>query len=227
MDNILLRDLVNEIDENTKVISDTHFSHKNILNFEPCRLTQMRIDGYDADEHDKWLIDKWNENVGKDELVIHLGDFAFKRVAECLEELNGRIILILGNHDGNSKNTKYNKATVVDGSYMFLKSYTDDTILCKIVDEDEKNSSLIIEIGGKTVMFCHYALFNKNGEWDYKNPKIAPRIKYLESIYSMLDCDVNVHGHLHSSISTFDKSINCSLEHIEFKPTKIKDLKGW
>ena len=69
---------LNLIDENTWIISDTHLGHKNILEFEPCRLTQMRIDGYYADEHDQWIIDNWNTTVKPEDTVLHLGDFAFK-----------------------------------------------------------------------------------------------------------------------------------------------------
>jgi calcineurin-like phosphoesterase family protein len=71
------------ITENTFIVSDTHFGHgddsRGILLFEPCRLTQMLIDGYKANEHDQWMIDNWNATVKPNDVVLHLGDFAFKQ----------------------------------------------------------------------------------------------------------------------------------------------------
>ncbi len=72
--------ILDKINETTWIISDTHLGHKNILEFEPGRLTAMRIDGYEADEHDRWIIDNWNAKVKPGETVLHLGDFAFKQL---------------------------------------------------------------------------------------------------------------------------------------------------
>jgi calcineurin-like phosphoesterase family protein len=48
------------------------------------------------------LIDNWNEIVGPDDNVFHLGDFSFlpeKQTREILDALNGHINIIRGNHD--------------------------------------------------------------------------------------------------------------------------------
>jgi len=48
------------------------------------------------------MISKWNEVVGENDIVIHLGDFAFRNKASLIRPLlNGTIILIRGNHDLN------------------------------------------------------------------------------------------------------------------------------
>lgn len=75
--------------------SDTHFGHKHILDFchRPYR---------DVEEHDRALIDNWNSVVGVDDTVFHLGDFGFGGFPfwkQIREQLNGHIILIVGNHD--------------------------------------------------------------------------------------------------------------------------------
>ena len=75
---VCVQEKLDAITEDTFIISDTHFGHRNILEFEPCRLTQMRIDGYEADEHDQWMVDNWNATVKPEDTVLHLGDFAFK-----------------------------------------------------------------------------------------------------------------------------------------------------
>ena len=51
---------------------------------------------------DDALIANWNRVVGKDDIIFHLGDFAMGGSAEwsrLLQKLNGKIYLILGNHD--------------------------------------------------------------------------------------------------------------------------------
>lgn len=75
--------------------SDTHFGHQNILKF--CERPFVSIE-----EMDNTIIERWNLKVGKDDIVFHLGDFAFatnKRWQELISLLNGKIYLILGNHD--------------------------------------------------------------------------------------------------------------------------------
>ena len=44
----------------------------------------------------------WNSVIGKDDTVFHLGDFCLGGAAEwtkILDRLNGKIYLIMGNHD--------------------------------------------------------------------------------------------------------------------------------
>lgn len=76
-------------------ISDTHFGHKNILNFE------MSFRPFSCiEEHNEKLIENWNKKVKKNDLVWHLGDFCFgSKNIEIAERLNGRKKLVLGNHD--------------------------------------------------------------------------------------------------------------------------------
>lgn len=55
-----------------------------------------------VDEMNKELIYLWNQQVGKNDIVNHLGDFSlgsFNKTVGILEQLNGNITLISGNHD--------------------------------------------------------------------------------------------------------------------------------
>jgi len=48
------------------------------------------------------MIQRWNEKVGKNDLVYHLGDFSFygKELTKMIfDKLNGQIVLVMGNHD--------------------------------------------------------------------------------------------------------------------------------
>lgn len=73
--------------------SDCHFDHQKIA----------EIRGFDTKEaHDRYLIDQWNSQVSKRDVVWLLGDVGmgkFDRFREQLSELNGTINLISGNHD--------------------------------------------------------------------------------------------------------------------------------
>ncbi len=79
---------------NIYVISDHHFYHNNIINYTRSNFTNV-------DEMNNYIIDKHNEIIGKDDIVLFLGDFCFKNntIKEILERLNGHKFLILGNHD--------------------------------------------------------------------------------------------------------------------------------
>ena len=75
--------------------SDTHFGHRNIIDF--CKRPWQS-----TEEMDESLIANWNSVVSADDIVFHLGDFAFApnwRWIELYGRLNGKIYLILGNHD--------------------------------------------------------------------------------------------------------------------------------
>ena len=77
------------------LISDTHFYHENIIH--SCKRPFA-----DVEEMNEALVVNWNNVVGNDDIVYHLGDFSFGNFEETqsiLRRLNGRICLILGNHD--------------------------------------------------------------------------------------------------------------------------------
>jgi calcineurin-like phosphoesterase family protein len=81
--------------DRTFVVSDTHFYHENIIKYCDRPYANM----FEMNED---LIAKWNAAVGKDDIVWHLGDFCFgskDHIKEIVPRLNGRINLVLGNHD--------------------------------------------------------------------------------------------------------------------------------
>lgn len=83
------------------VISDLHLGHANIIKL--CKRPFKNVE-----EMNKAIIDNWNSVVGEDDLVYVLGDFSFKgmEATHYLNQLNGKIVLIKGNHDRYFKNPK-------------------------------------------------------------------------------------------------------------------------
>jgi calcineurin-like phosphoesterase family protein len=82
------------------LISDTHFGHRAIIEYEK-RPFQDCID------MEKTIINNWNSVVKKEDRVFHLGDFAFHPLdvtKKIVEQLNGQIYLVQGNHDTHSVN---------------------------------------------------------------------------------------------------------------------------
>ena len=81
--------------EHTFFTSDTHFNHATIITF--CNRPFK-----DVEQMNDVMIANWNSVIGKDDTVFHLGDFCLGGAAEwtkILDRLNGKIYLIMGNHD--------------------------------------------------------------------------------------------------------------------------------
>src|ERR1700686_3059678 len=83
-------------------ISDTHFSHYNLV------MKFVREDGSPArefdtvQEHDEFIIKNWNERVKVTDKIYHLGDVIMgprEAHPKLLSRLNGKKRLLLGNHD--------------------------------------------------------------------------------------------------------------------------------
>ena len=89
------------------ITSDLHFGHKNIIKYEnrPYKdITEMDCD----------LIKQWNKQVNKEDVVYILGDFSFYDgvgTNNILKMLNGKKILITGNHDAKFlKDKNFNRS---------------------------------------------------------------------------------------------------------------------
>jgi calcineurin-like phosphoesterase family protein len=74
--------------------SDTHFSHANIIIYCNRPFT-------DIDQMNEAMIKNWNDRVKPEDTVYHLGDFSMGKKENVFlrRRLNGKIILIKGNHD--------------------------------------------------------------------------------------------------------------------------------
>lgn len=88
----------------TWVTSDLHFNHEKEFLYEPRGFESIK-------EHDEEIIKNWNATVSPEDIVYLLGDVFLGSDKEygksCLEQLNGNIKLILGNHDGSAKQQVY------------------------------------------------------------------------------------------------------------------------
>lgn len=88
------------------VVADLHFAHKAMLKFSHTSRGHF-ANSWEMDEE---IIRNWNNVVGKNDIVYLLGDVSFssgKKTRGLIERLNGRIILIKGNHDKQKDINKY------------------------------------------------------------------------------------------------------------------------
>lgn len=77
------------------VISDTHFCHAKVIEFEREHRPFETIEA-----HDEELVYRWNHTVKPKDTVWHLGDVVFGRSnIDILSRLNGVKKLVMGNHD--------------------------------------------------------------------------------------------------------------------------------
>ncbi|MHA8137959.1 metallophosphoesterase [Lactobacillaceae bacterium Scapto_B20] len=85
--------------------SDTHFFHKDILGMNQFAPRPFK----DVDEMNQTIVTNWNQRVKPTDTVYHLGDIelyfikpvrnAYQACLDILNQLNGNLVLIKGNHD--------------------------------------------------------------------------------------------------------------------------------
>lgn len=120
-------------------ISDLHFYHESLL-------TKMDKRGFSSCEemHD-YIVSKWNAKVrDKDEVVI-LGDLSMergKRTNDIMERLNGRLYLVIGNHDNYLQDRRFDRSR-----FGWIKPYAE-------LHEDKKK-----------IILSHYPIFCYNGQY--------------------------------------------------------------
>lgn len=112
-------------EQNIFFTSDTHFYHKNIINF--CKRPFK-----DLQEMHSEIIRMWNETIRPNDIVFILGDIIFggaNAYEEILPQINGKKYLILGNHD--YKNFTTNKCKYFEAVYdkMFIAVNDQEIIL--------------------------------------------------------------------------------------------------
>jgi calcineurin-like phosphoesterase family protein len=182
-------------DLDTWLVSDTHFGHAAM-----CR---PDFAGRPLD-HDRLMHDRWCEQVGRNDQLLHLGDLALHAspglLANVVKRLPGKKFLLPGNHDRKP------------AAYYAELGFT---LLDELLLEEFHNER------GKLVR--DYGFY-----WD--DPRSGKRI--LLSHYPdsrRLDWDTNVHGHIHTN--GFPAACpagldyrNISVEVVGFRPWRLREI---
>jgi len=110
-------------------IADWHYGHGHILSFDNRPFVSV-------EQMNQALVDRWNNAVGAGDLVYVLGDMFWGKAKEAmsvLDNLNGQIFLVKGNHDRCN-------------SGGFIKKFV------KVSEYME------VEDGGRRIVLCHYPI---------------------------------------------------------------------
>ena len=188
-------------------VSDWHVGHANILIYQKRPFK-------DVQEQTEAIIKNHNKLVGSNDLVYVLGDVGYNdHVKAMVPRLQGRLFLILGNHDKESLNfyLECGFAAVLKGA--------------------------IINIGDTFVSLSHYPCRNKlrilRLFWTYtkkmwsKNRSAAQiwqRLKREWKMYFAFGKFPHLHGHTHSTIKKEGKNINVCVEAWNYKPVNSNEI---
>ncbi len=127
---------------NTWFISDTHFNHKNIIEY-----CDRPFSG--VEEMDQEMIQKWNARIAPSDVVYHLGDFCMgetSTIEKIVPLLNGEIHLIKGNHDHKKRLTIYNQQPNIVEIMDLTQVYTDEKIVFVLCHYPITNGELFEQI---------------------------------------------------------------------------------
>jgi calcineurin-like phosphoesterase family protein len=175
------------LNEDTWIISDTHFYHKKIRIYEPTRPIN----------HNETMIYSWNTMVNPNDNILHLGDVILAKKEKMLEIaplLTGNKYLVKGNHDSRKKLHKL--------MGFIIPEYT------QIKINGETFNVLIKEFGNIKIIFSHkpihksalYKAYNVHGHIHTK--KIT---RYDTSQY--INMSVEVRGYMPWRLHTILKKI--------------------
>ena len=128
--------------------SDTHFDHSDILDY--CKRPFNTVT-----EMNEAFIERWNNVVTKKDTVYHLGDVILSTDVKKLYRLNGKKILIIGNHDEYLMRFRsFRKIFIEHYSYHELKMFKKSVVLCHYPFHIWKNATKNIHLHGHTHGKC-------------------------------------------------------------------------
>jgi len=160
--------------------ADCHFDHANIIAYTGRPFSKEgdyfldevghviwksdKIARTDANWMNDTIIKRWNEVVTQDDLVYHIGDFAFKGVLNSKrfeQRLNGDIVHILGNHDMNNGTKSYISKCMMEfgGRDIFVQHRPPDIVpicdFCICGHVHEKWKYKWVDMGIKSMITEH------------------------------------------------------------------------
>lgn len=128
--------------------SDTHFNHKNILNFTDTNGKPVRPFAT-LEDMNETLIDNWNSVVKPGDKVYHLGDVFFGSKEEFKKlwpRLNGKKRLVVGNHD----DIRFLSSGAFFQKVMLWRVFTDFGFIASHVpiQQDQLRSNCAVNVHG-------------------------------------------------------------------------------
>ena len=120
-------------------ISDLHFYHQSLNDQMDCR-------GFaDAEEMNRYMIAQWNRKVRPCDEVVIIGDLSYgkgRATNAIVEQLNGKLSLIEGNHDLYLTDKHFDRSR-----FEWIKPYAE------------------LHDNKRTIILCHYPIMCYNGQY--------------------------------------------------------------
>ena len=170
--------------------ADLHLGHRNIIDYSdrPFR---------DADHMDGVLIERWNSMVTPEDEVIVLGDFAMGRIDKTLPiagVLNGRKVLLAGNHDrcwhGHKKGVDAASDRYLDAGF-----------------DEISQGSAELDVAGVHLVACHFPYRGDSHDHDrYVAHRPTDAGAWL------------LHGHVHERWNVRERMINVGVDVWDYAP---------
>jgi calcineurin-like phosphoesterase family protein len=164
--------------------ADHHFGHANIMRY--CHRPFAS-----ADEMDATLIRLWNETVGSDDVVYHLGDFTLQGMSKfkaIVGQLRGHLRILPGSHD-----RRWLDQFQADDPELHTADGHAIALLPPLVSLEVPD--LRKDRYPQVVVLCHYALRvwdrSHYGSWHLYGHSHG----HLPGLGSSLDVGVDCHGY--------------------------------
>lgn len=178
------------------ITADPHFGHR--------LLTRLR--GFETvEEHDDFLVNRFNEVLSKNSTLIILGDASMSlKGLEPLSRLKGRLELIAGNHDqvwhrrGKSRDIRKALRMVPKYSEYFHDIYTSGVVAT--------------EVNGQKVILSHLPV-----EGDHQKTDRYHDRRPLQGDLPVLS------GHVHDAWRIKGRQLNVGVDVNDFLPLKLID----
>lgn len=176
--------------------SDPHFGHKRVI--ELCNRPYADTDAMEAD-----FIRRYNAKVGPNDTVIWCGDCFFcsrEKAKEIMAKLNGKKILVRGNHDQSPSR---------------MLTYGFDFV-CEF---------LCLKIAGKMVKVCHYP-YGPGLKGRIRAIWKKFDLRYLERRPKRVKGQYLIHGHTHSAKRQDGTAIHVGLDAWNYNPVPITEIES-
>lgn len=185
--------------------SDWHIGHKNCLKFDNRPFK-------DIDQMKKVLIRNFNSCVPKDGVTFVLGDVgmgSFEGIQDFIKRLNGRKILIMGNHDGTiNRMYRLGFDAVLFNASIYIANELVTMSHCPLTGVFREDTS---GMRGSTA--------GENWHKEKQNRR-----------FSLEDSgQFHLHGHLHSNKkeSKLGRQWDVGVVGSEYRPIHIKKIESW
>lgn len=174
--------------------SDLHFGHKNVIEYTGRPFsTKEEMHGV--------LITNWNKKVQPQDTIVIAGDLAlctFKEFEPIATQLNGKKILVQGNHDHYSK-----------GQYEKLGF--------------DVYQELVMNLCGHRVRISHFP-YAPTAE--QRLTCFPSELRFLERRPPRVEGEFLIHGHTHMKIREEDNRIHVGVDAWNYSPVSLREIES-